>query len=103
MTGHLKRTTMKDELEEIVLFRALRDMNLPKFIYEDVNLFSNLLMDLFPNVLCPKIRYEDFNRTIEEVLTKQQFVLVSEQIEKIIQLYETMMTRHSTMVVGPTR
>lgn len=103
MTGHLKRTTMKDELEDIVLFRALRDMNLPKFIQEDVNLFSNLLMDLFPNVNCPKIRYEDFNRMIEDVLTKQQFILVPEQIEKIIQLYETMMTRHSTMIVGPTR
>ena len=103
MTGHLKRTTMKDDAEEIVLFRALRDMNLPKFIQEDVNLFSNLLVDLFPNVHCPKIRYEDFNRMIEDVLTKQQFILVPEQIEKIIQLYETMMTRHSTMIVGPTR
>lgn len=103
MTGYLKRTSMKEEVEEIVLFRALRDMNIPKFIHEDVNLFSNLLTDLFPNVSCPKIRYEDFNRMIEEVLTRQQYILVPDQIEKIVQLYETMMTRHSTMIVGPTR
>ena len=26
----------------------------------------------------------------------------SEQVDKVIQLYETMLTRHTTMVVGPT-
>jgi dynein heavy chain len=103
MTGYLKRTTMKEEAEEIVILRALRDMNIPKFIYDDVNLFVNLLNDLFPNVSSPKIHYEDLNRVIEEILIKQEYILVQEQIEKIIQLYETMMTRHSTMIVGPTR
>ncbi len=94
---------MKEESEEIVLLRALRDMNIPKFIYDDVNLFLNLLNDLFPSIHCPKVHYENLNRTIEEILTKQQYVLVPEQMEKMIQLYETMMTRHSTMIVGPTR
>jgi len=94
---------MKDDSEEIVLLKALRDMNIPKFISDDVNLFLNLLNDLFPNVTCQKIHYENLNRTIEEVLNNQQYILVPEQIEKMIQLYETMMTRHSTMVVGPTR
>jgi dynein heavy chain len=103
MTGYLKRTTMKESVEEVVLLRALRDMNLPKFIYDDVSLFLTLLNDLFPNIHCPQIRYEDLNRTIENVLISQQYILVPEQIDKIIQLYETMMTRHSTMLVGPTR
>jgi dynein heavy chain len=103
MTGYLKRTTMKDDSEEIVLLKALRDMNIPKFISDDVNLFINLLNDLFPNISYPKIHYENLNRIIEEVLNNQQYILIPEQIEKIIQLYETMMTRHSTMVVGPTR
>jgi dynein heavy chain len=103
MTGYLKRTAMKEDAEEIVLLRALRDMNIPKFVYDDVNLFLNLLNDLFSNVSPPKIHYEDFNRVIEDVLIKEEYILVPEQIEKIIQLYETMMTRHSTMIVGPTR
>ena len=28
--------------------------------------------------------------------------LLSIQADKVVQLYETMMTRHTTMVVGPT-
>lgn len=103
MTGYLKRTTMKDDPEEIVLLRALRNMNVPKFISDDVILFHALLNDLFPNIHCPQMHYEDFNRIIEATLTGQGYSLIPEQIEKIIQLYETMMTRHSTMLVGPTR
>ena len=103
MTGYLKRTSMKDSSEEIVLLRALRDMNRPKFIHDDAILFQSLLNDLFPNIVCPSVQHPDLRQMIEEVLVAQKYTLVEAQIEKIIQLYETMMTRHSTMVVGPTR
>lgn len=29
-------------------------------------------------------------------------ILSSSQVDKIVQMYETMMTRHCTMLVGPT-
>ena len=94
---------MKESPEEIVLLRALRDMNQPKFIYDDTVLFQSLLTDLFPNIVCPSVQHPDLRQMIEEVLLKQKYTVVQAQIEKIIQLYETMMTRHSTMVIGPTR
>lgn len=38
MAGSLKRN-FSDLPEDIVLMRALRDMNMPKFVFEDVPLF----------------------------------------------------------------
>jgi dynein heavy chain len=82
--------------------RALRDMNLPKFVFEDVPLFLGLIGDLFPGLDCPRVRYPQFNDTVEEILVSNKNVLLPVQVDKVIQMYETMMTRHSTMIVGPT-
>lgn len=49
MAGSLKRSS-PDMSEALVLMRALRDMNLPKFVYDDVPLFLGLINDLFPGV-----------------------------------------------------
>jgi len=50
-TGSLKRGA-PEMSEHLVLMRALRDMNLPKFVYDDVPLFLGLVNDLFPGRLC---------------------------------------------------
>lgn len=47
MAGALKRGA-PDMPEALVLMRALRDSNLPKFVYDDVPLFLGLVGDLFP-------------------------------------------------------
>ncbi|XP_076804944.1 dynein axonemal heavy chain 10-like [Clavelina lepadiformis] len=101
MAGDLKRGS-PDLDEEVVLMRALRDMNLPKFIFEDVPLFLGLIGDLFPGLDCPRVRYPNFNDAVEETLKQNSYVLLENQVDKVVQLYETMMTRHTTMVVGPT-
>uniref|UniRef100_A0A8B9GID6 Dynein heavy chain hydrolytic ATP-binding dynein motor region domain-containing protein n=1 Tax=Amazona collaria TaxID=241587 RepID=A0A8B9GID6_9PSIT len=88
MAGELKRGS-GDLSEEVVLMRALRDMNLPKFVFEDVPLFLGLISDLFPGLDCPRVHYPNFNDAVE-------------QVDKVVQMYETMLTRHTTMVVGPT-
>jgi hypothetical protein len=49
MAGALKRGA-PDMSEALVLMRALRDSNLPKFVYDDVPLFLGLVGDLFPGV-----------------------------------------------------
>ena len=54
MAGALKRGN--PELgEDIVLIRALRDSNLPKFLAEDVPLFESILADLFPGISPPAL------------------------------------------------
>lgn len=101
MAGVLKRAS-PDISETLVLMRALRDMNYPKFVFEDVPLFLGLIRDLFPGMDCPRVGYPDFNEAVEIVLNRNNYIILPEQVDKVVQLYETMMTRHSTMLVGPT-
>nr|XP_061803884.1 dynein axonemal heavy chain 10-like [Nerophis lumbriciformis] len=101
MAGELKRGS-PDITEDVVLMRALRDMNLPKFIFEDVPLFLGLISDLFPGLECPRVRYPNFNDAVEGNLEDNKYILLPIQVDKVVQMYETMMTRHTTMIVGPT-
>jgi hypothetical protein len=41
---------MQEMAEDLVLMRCLRDSNLPKFVFEDVPLFTGLINDLFPGM-----------------------------------------------------
>ena len=106
MAGSLKREY--SELgEDLVLMRALRDMNAPKFVFEDVPLFQGLINDLFPGIQLERVGYESMKEKIVDILEKGLYKheddnIFNDQVNKIIQLYETMLTRHTTMVVGPT-
>ncbi len=60
--------------------RALRDMNMPKFVYEDVPLFLGLITDLFPGLDCPRVRYPKFNDAVEATLQKNKYILLEHQV-----------------------
>ncbi|TMW57276.1 hypothetical protein Poli38472_003201 [Pythium oligandrum] len=106
MAGSLKRE-YSDMSEDLVLMRALRDSNMPKFVFEDVPLFKGLINDLFPGLDCPRVGYAALKTAIENELESNEYrcqddVVYNEQIDKVIQMYETMLVRHTTMIVGPT-
>ena len=104
--GGLKREN-EGMAEDVVLYRALRDMNMPKFVFEDVPLFNGLLGDLFPGLECPRFAYPKLKNAIEIDLENAGLLHSDDgvfklQVDKIIQMYETFLVRHTTMVVGPT-
>ena len=49
MAGSLKRANPGLN-EDAVLIRAMRDSNVPKFLRDDLPLFSAIVQDLFPSV-----------------------------------------------------
>ncbi|KAF1787102.1 P-loop containing nucleoside triphosphate hydrolase [Phytophthora cactorum] len=80
---------------------------MPKFVFEDVPLFHGLINDLFPGLDCPRVGYAALKDAIEAELIAGEYnttntAVYNEQIDKIIQMYETMLVRHTTMIVGPT-
>lgn len=56
--GRLKREDQEMD-EDKLLLRALRDVNVPKFLKDDLPLFENIINDLFPGVEKPEIDYGD--------------------------------------------
>ena len=67
MAGKLKRAEPNLN-EEVVLIRAMRDSNVPKFLLDDLPLFGALIGDLFPGVLIPDSDYGDLQTQIEKSL-----------------------------------
>ncbi|KAK3932091.1 Dynein heavy chain 6, axonemal [Frankliniella fusca] len=101
MAGSLKRAN-PDVNENIVLIRALRDSNLPKFLSNDALLFQGILKDLFPGIEIPEQDYGHLQDAIVSVMLASNLQPIESMISKVIQLYETCIVRHGVMLVGPT-
>ena len=100
--GNTKRSE-QDQDEEMLLMRALRDMNLSKFVADDIPLFNSLLQDIFPkqkNV--PKKTYPEVEKKIMDQIKNKLLVPFPGWMLKVVQLYETFNVRHGFMLVGPT-
>lgn len=69
-----------DMNEDIVLMRALRDMNMPKFVFDDVPLFTGLINDLFPGLKADRVGYEDLKEKIVEELENKKYRHSDEEI-----------------------
>ncbi|KAM4706665.1 dynein axonemal heavy chain 6 [Discoglossus pictus] len=101
MAGSLKRENPNLN-EDVVLIRALRDSNLPKFLTDDAELFSGIISDLFPGVVIPEHDYGTLQSTIIESMLARGLQPVPNMVYKVIQFFETMIVRHGVMLVGPT-
>ena len=97
----LKRNN-PDTKEDELLLRALQDVNIPKFLKEDIPLFTNIIKDLFPNTKKPESDLGDLIEQIKKNIGLAKLQPHPNFIAKIIQLYDTIQVRHGLMIVGPT-
>jgi len=97
--GNLKRKFIKED-ESILMLRAIKDVNVAKFLKYDLVLFDGITEDLFPGVNLPEIDYKNMFDCIDIALKNRKLQKVDYFIEKIIQLYEMILVRHGLMVVG---
>ncbi|XP_048578532.1 dynein axonemal heavy chain 1-like isoform X2 [Nematostella vectensis] len=99
--GNLKREA-PDMSEELIVLRAIRDVNVPKFLQDDLKLFRGIVSDLFPHVKEQPIDYGVLEDSIRKTCLKTGLQDVDGFVTKCIQLYETTVVRHGLMLVGPT-
>ena len=89
-----------DDNENKIMLRSIVDVNLPKFLDQDVPLFRAITSDLFPGVALPELDYTVFKQHIYQNIYKMNLVPVPAFVEKIVQTYEMMCIRHGYMLVG---
>jgi dynein heavy chain, axonemal len=97
--GALKRDNPKRD-EEIIVLQAIRDMNVPKFIKEDKDLFMLLLGDLFPGMELPESDVGSLGKAIDESLLEAGLQQVPVIRQKCVELRDSKETRHCNMLVG---
>jgi dynein heavy chain len=72
MAGSLKRAE-PNVSENVVLIRAMRDSNVPKFLSDDLKLFLALINDLFPEDVVPQVDYGRLEMQVKESIENLGF------------------------------
>ncbi|KZC12413.1 Dynein heavy chain 2, axonemal [Dufourea novaeangliae] len=86
--------------DDEVIILAMKDMNIAKLTSDDLPLFLGITSDLFPDVEVPSVDYEEIIAYITKEAIKLKLQPIPLILTKVIELYETMSSRHSTMMVG---
>lgn len=98
----LNKRKYPDQRESQILLRALRDVNVPKFLKDDLPLFENIISDLFPGVQRPQMDYGRLEELCKDQSLVQNLQPTDYFVKKQFELFDMIQVRHGMMLVGPT-
>jgi len=97
--GRLKRK-FPDTDEKIIMLRSIQDVNLPKFLTQDVELFRGIISDLFPGVVLPTPDYDAMTTALASTCAEGNLQMTEYFKIKVFETYEMIVVRHGMMLVG---
>lgn len=86
--------------EEDVIELAIKDVNLPKFVTQDIEIFNAIIKDLFPKSSLEEKESVKFNEAMISTIKSMKLNPHVAFKTKVIQLSEMIKTRHGLMLVG---
>ena len=86
--------------EDVLLIRAMRDANVPKFLYDDLQLFLQLVQDLFPGAILPESDYGALTEGLKSALARKGLSEENSFVLKTQQLFESLSVRFGVMIIG---
>uniref|UniRef100_A0A8C3TFB6 Dynein axonemal heavy chain 14 n=1 Tax=Chelydra serpentina TaxID=8475 RepID=A0A8C3TFB6_CHESE len=95
-------TTVPAEEETLIIISSLKEANLPKFLAEDVSLFENIMADLFPGIIVPRVSTLKLEKAVTVAIQQLCLQPWASQIEKVLQFHNQILARVGVMLVGPT-
>ncbi|XP_032239531.2 dynein axonemal heavy chain 6 isoform X3 [Nematostella vectensis] len=90
-----------EQEEAHIIMNAVKKANIPKFVAADVPLFEGILADLFPGITPPSPDNATLERAVRWSLMELNIQYWPSQVDKIVQIYHTILVRHGVMLVGP--
>jgi dynein heavy chain len=99
VAGDFKRNE-PDKSELTLLFRSLRDFNLPKIVGDDLIIFMGLLGDLFPGENVPRQRDWDLEKKIVQCFVEWNYQPEDNAVLSTVQLSELLAVRHCDFIMG---